>query len=313
MNVYTLENEKHKISFLDYGAILYEWIYKPTNKNIILSNANLEDYKNTSYGYMGMTIGPVTNRIKRGNFNVDGVNYQIECNENNNTLHSGTKGFWNKTFILNSITKDTIIFSLNTNLDSDGFPGNKETTIVYRLLDNGLRIEFNLKTDMNTPVNLTNHAYFNLNGFGSILDHDLYINSNSIINVDSESIPIGFRDIKDTYFDFNNTTRIEDNLNKHEGFRGIDHHYVFNDDKVLVLSNKDINMEVTTSYPGVQVYTGNYPGGQELNDNRVYELHGGIAIEPQYEIDAINNGYNDIIVTPNKDYYEWIEYKITDK
>lgn len=313
MKIYRLENNNHKISFLDYGAAIYEWINKSTNTNIILTNKDLNDYTNPQNGFFGLTVGPIANRTKDAKFEVEGITYHLEKNENNNNLHSGKNGFWNKTFKVFKYVEDEIVFKLNSSLKEDLFPGNKELFVTYKLLEDGLRMEYRIKTDTSTPVNITNHVYFNLNGKGTILDQELFVDALEYMSIDDNLLPKGLVSIKDTYLDFSTKKPIKSFLDYKNNEMGIDHHYQFTNNKFASLENDKIRLEFKTSYPGVQIYISNNPSGQLLKNNETFNKYAGITLEPQFEIDAINNNYRDIILKPNEEYFQWTEYKIINK
>lgn len=308
MRIFNLQNDKFKVSILDYGAAIHKFIIKDTNTNIVLTNENLSDYKNPKNGYLGLTIGPVTNRISNGIVEVEGKRTTLETDSNNVTLHSGTKGFWNKTFSVLKHDKTSLVFQLISNEEQDGFFGNKELLVRYILLDDGLRIEYELKTDDKTPINITNHSYFNLNGTGDILGHELYINANKYIDVDEKQLPVGFKDLEGSNLDFSKPRLIGNNKNE----ISIDHHYQFNEEGKVVLRGNDLELTLTTSYPGVQVYSSNNASGQLLDNGEFFTNYKGIALEPQFEIDAMNFGFRDITINKGQVYQHFIEYRVKD-
>ncbi|MDR0831746.1 MAG: galactose mutarotase [Bacillales bacterium] len=311
---YQLANEFMTVTFLDLGATIYKWEVNSLKRNIVLTNQDLSAYiDGSNTGFYGQTIGRVGNRIKDGKFSVNGIEYQTSKNYlHKHSLHGGNKGFWSQIFKVKE-EKDTLIFTYFSADKEEGYPGNLTLDVIYKLEGNTLLINYKATTDKATPLNITNHSYFRLSNNGNILNDYLTISADKILEVDNELIPTGnFLDVKNTPFDFNKPRQLKDSLTllKDTLNKGIDNHFVFTK-PFLNLSSEDLSLDITTSYPGVQIYSHNFTTPQLLDGNLKMQQHHGIAIEPQFEIDSINQTYRDIILKPKQEYNEWIKYKLT--
>lgn len=300
MKKYKIENEYIRVEILNYGATIFKIIIKELNRNVVLTNKDLNDYIDKTKGYFGQTVGPVANRISNGSFKINDVTYYLDKNENNKTnLHSGKEGFSNKYFDLVSKTDDSISFGLLSN--NDNFPGNKEVLVKYIIDGSSLLINYEAKTDELTPFNITNHTYFNLDGINTINNHKLKLKASKYMEVDEDLIPTSkYVDVKDTSFDFRKFSKIKTD---------IDNHFVFDNKKELTLKTKDLSLKVKTSYPGVQLYNSVMPSGQLLINGESFTKYKGLAIEPQFEIDALNNNMRDILVKKDEVFKSWIKYE----
>ncbi|ADQ14353.1 aldose epimerase family protein [Halanaerobium hydrogeniformans] len=315
LKLYSLENENGiKVDITNYGGIIQKLIVPDRygNKEDIVLGYNDYQHYLRDKNYFGALIGRYANRIAEGKFELDGQKYQVQTNEEINDrlncLHGGEQGFnsviWkadvkkidsNKSLSLSYLSKD----------GEAGFPGNIEVTVNYILRnDNTLRIEYHAKTDQTTVVNLTQHSYFNLKGHGEgkITDHLLQINADYFTPVDKFMIPTGeIKDVNDTPFDFRSATeigsRVEvENEQLHIG-GGYDHNWILNkEENELSLAAKLIEtfsgrtMEVWTTEPGLQFYSGNVidTGNIEVKDKQIYQKRGALCLETQHYPDSPN-------------------------
>lgn len=318
MKIYTLKNEYQEVDILNYGATITRWIAFSDKTNIILSNEIYTDYLNKDNAYLSSTIGRVAGRIAKGNFKINDMTYQLENNyAGNNHGHGGLDGFFKQKFELVSQTEQKLVLSyFSKNLES-GYPGNIKVFVTYELFNNTFEIRYDAKTDQDTILNLTNHSYFNLdNNEKTIENHTLKITSDNILDTNSYLVPTGkLIDVSDTNHDFRRNVKLGDVLTSDELFnknKGLDDYYLFNNEKYLELSFKKKKLTVITTYPGVVVYSANYPAKQKLID-REFTMHAALAIEPQYEPDAINHSnFSDIVLKKDQKYHETIKYIISE-
>ena len=221
--------------------------------------------------YHGATIGRYANRIAKGKFELNGGEYSLPVNNLPNHLHGGPNGFHNQVWQIIRSKKNETTLSYFSEDGEEGYPGNLTVTVTYSLSDkNELIISYTAKTDASTPFNITNHAFFNLNGAGSVLNHQLQINADSFTPVDSTLIPTGeLKTVNNSAFDFRKTKRIGEHINNDEEQiklgNGYDHNFVLNkQEKELSLAAKAIGdksrvvMEVFTTEPGMQFFSSNF-------------------------------------------------------
>lgn len=286
IKVYTLENKFLKVEFLNLGAIIKKIEFKDKNgdvKNIVLGYEDIEKYRENP-AYLGAVIGRTAGRIKDGILKLDGTEYQLDKNNNGNTLHGGKKSishrFWNVENV-----KDGLCFSIkSTNLDN-GYPANVEIKVSYILNNNELLIKYFATADNLTYLNLTNHSYFNLSGNSdnTIYKDILKINSNYLIGIDENSIPYETVNLDNNIFDFREDKKLEeffkaDDEQKTIANNGIDHPYIFNGEiGKLEIKNLEsgIKMSVETNNPAVVIYTANYL--QDIG----FKKHSAICFETQ--------------------------------
>ena len=296
--IYTLTNEKDiKITITNYGGII-TGIYTPDKNgkttNISLGFDNLEQY------LAGALIGRYGNRISNAQFTLDGVTYQLNANNGDNTLHGGIIGFddvlWDAEVI--ACDERSVLKLTYTSPDGEeGYPGTLAVTVTYELLMDQLFITYEAETDKATVLNLTNHTYFNLAGEGTILDHILYINASRYTPVNDELIPTGeLAYVEGSPFDFRKPRIIGERFDELSGDPiGYDHNFVLDGsagEKRLAAKALDPLtgrfIEVHTTEPGVQFYTGNFLDGSLISDGRAYQQHSGFCLETQHFPDSPN-------------------------
>jgi len=316
-------------SFTSYGARLVSLTVpdkhgKPTS--VVLGFKDDEGYKNSTEPYFGATIGRYGNRIAKGKFTLDGKAYQLTINNGPNTLHGGTHGFQSKAWNAEKLNDSTIVFSCLSKDGEEGFPGNLNVKVTYQLMDqNELKISYEATTDKTTVVNLTNHAFFNLNGegSGSILQHSLRIKADRYTPVDSTLIPAGqLADVSGTPFDFRKGFAIGARINDHnqqlQNGKGYDHNFVLNPHSFKtpvadVLGDKSgILMQVYTDQPGLQFYSGNFM--QSKNQMRGYkdDFRSAFALETQHFPDSPNEpDFPSTVLKPGQVYHSITIYKFS--
>ena len=277
-DLYVLKNKNGaEAAFTNYGARIIS--LKVPNQHgvqtdVIVGFSSVDQYIQSTESYFGATIGRYGNRIAKGKFILDGTSYSLSINNGVNSLHGGKKGFQDVVWDTRQLNEQSIVFSYLSKDMEEGYPGNLKVKVIYNLTDaNELKISYEATTDKKTVVNLTNHAFFNLNGEGSgtILNHQLQINANLYTPVDSTLIPIGKHEsVSETPFDFTKFSaigkRITDNHEQLKNGKGYDHNYVLNDRNgnqmhhaaTIEGDKSGIIMEVFTIEPGLQFYSGNF-------------------------------------------------------
>ncbi|WP_207434160.1 aldose epimerase family protein [Sabulibacter ruber] len=276
--LFTLINKNNvKATFTNYGGRLVSLQVPDKNgklTDVVVGMASSAEYETATEPYFGATIGRVGNRIARGKFTLEGKEYTLPINNDPNTLHGGKKGFQYVMWDAQQTNDQTIVFTYLSKDMEEGFPGNLTTKVTYTLTDdNGMKMDYEATTDKTTIVNLTNHAFFNLNGEGSgtILGHTLQINADSYTPVDATLIPTGkIVPVAGTPFDFRQPTAIGARINVQneqlKNGQGYDHNFVLNKNQgtglnraARVVGDKSgIVMEVLTQEPGLQFYSGNF-------------------------------------------------------
>jgi aldose 1-epimerase len=321
VKLYTLTNRKGMVAKItSYGAILTELHVPDRNgkaENIVLGFDNLDQYLKGHPGF-GATIGRVANRIANARFTLDGLEYKLAANNGPHHLHGGSKGFdkvvWEAQPVQTSGPEVAIQFNYLSKDGEENYPGNLSVTVVYTLTDdNELRIDYTAKTDKATPVNLTNHSYFNLAGSGDVLGHELMLAADRYTPVDDGLIPTGeIASVNGTALDFTKPmvigARLEQLKPKPGGY---DHNYVLNGGgRSLALAARVQEpktgrvMEVHTTEPGMQLYTANFLDGKLSGvGGAVYKKHSGLCLETQHFPDSVNHpNFPSMILRPDQTY-----------
>lgn len=320
---YTLTNKNGvQAKIITYGAMLTE-LHVPDRdgglQDVCLGFDSLDGYL-SGHPYFGCIAGRYANRIAKGSFTLDGSIYNLAKNNGANHLHGGVAGLDKKVWNANAMDGEegaSVEFSYLSPDGEEGYPGNLDIRVIYTLTDcNQLKIDYYATTDKATPINLTNHAYFNLKGAGdgSILDHLMYLNADFFIPVDAGGIPTGMvQPVTDTVMDFRTPTAIGDRINDVGGEPGgYDHNYVLNKrwDNEMSLAAEVYEpksgrvMKIYTSEPGVQFYTGNFLDGTLTGKaGKVYNQRFGFCLETQHFPDSPNNAhFPSAILRPGETY-----------
>ncbi|MCK4752761.1 MAG: galactose mutarotase [Planctomycetes bacterium] len=327
--LYTLTNANGLTAkLINYGAILTTLELPGRDgkfTDVTLGYDTLEDYIKDDC-YFGATVGRCANRIAKGKFTLNGKEYCLATNNGPNHLHGGIKGFnkvvWDAE-VFEEKTGPAIKFTYLSKDNEEGYPGNLTVTVIYWLTnDNELKISYQAETDKSTPVNLTHHSYFNLAGHdsGDVLSHELTINADSFTETDETLVPTGeIKSVKDTPLDFTTTVRIADHINQVEG--GFDHNYVLNNKNSSLTLAAHVyepttgrDMELYTTEPGVQFYSGNFLDGVKGKNGAVYKKHSGFCLETQHFPDSPNKPqFPSVILEPVKKYTQLTVYKFSVK
>jgi aldose 1-epimerase len=326
VELFTLTNANGLVAKItDYGAIITE-LHVPDragkNGDVALGFDNLEQYLK-GHPYFGATLGRVANRIAGGKFTLDGKTYTLAVNNGPNHLHGGLKAF-DKVVWKTEVQKGAAVrFSYTSGDGEEGYPGKVDVTVTMALTDqNELSIDYVAVTDKATPINLTNHSYFNLACQGTILEHELVIAADQFTPKDENSIPSGeIKPVKGTPMDFTKPHPIGSRFSQlKETPIGYDHNYVLNSGgKALALAARVFEpksgrvMEVLTSEPGVQLYTSNYLDGSLTGKNGfVYRQHCAFCLETQHFPDSVNHPqFPSTILRPGQTYHQTTVHKFT--
>lgn len=325
MEIYTLTNVRGiEVRIMTYGAAIVS-LKTPDRagrfKNIVLGFDSLDPYL-AGVPYFGASVGRYANRIANGRFALDGKSYELARNDAPNSLHGGTKGFDKRVWKAEPIeapTGQSLRLTYVSAAGEEGYPGELTAHATYRLNDDDtLTIEYEATTTAPTPVNLANHAYFNLTGDpqGTIVDHVLTINASRFTPVDATLIPTGeLRSVVGTPFDFRHAqvvgSRIGDNDEQLRLGHGYDHNWVLDRSADANLSLAAIltdpqsgrSVEVRTTQPGLQFYSGNFLDGKPAGGGTVFRYRTGLCLETQHFPDAPNHpAFASTILRPGQVY-----------
>ncbi len=317
VDIFTLTNGRgFKARLLTYGATLVSLEVPGRNGkpgDIVLGYDSLGGYAKNN-PYFGSTVGRYGNRIAKGKFPLDGITYELATNNGENHLHGGITGYDKVVWKAEPVRGDGEVgvkFSYLSPDGEEGYPGNLNITVTFILNgQNELKIGYEATTDKPTPVNLTNHSYFNLAGEGDILGHELMINADSYTPVDAGLIPTGeISPVLDTPFDFTSPHTIGERIARVEG--GYDHNFVLRSGGgELALAVRVVEpasgriMEISTTEPGLQFYSGNFLDGTIAGKGgRIYKKHAGFCLETQHFPDSPNRpGFPSTILRPGQVY-----------
>ena len=299
--------------------------------DVVIGFDSVQQYQASTEPYFGATIGRYGNRIAKGKFTLDGKQYSLATNNGQNTLHGGKKGFqyvvWDTKQIGDSVLELTY---LSKDME-EGYPGNLQVKVIFTLTnENELKLDYEASTDKKTVVNLTNHAFFNLNGQGSgtIDNHVLMINADSYTAVDSTLIPTGKNEpVANTPFDFRSPTMIGKNVDANniqiKNGLGYDHNFVLNPNKgtglntaAIVTGDKTgIEMEVLTQEPGIQFYGGNFMQSKnKMKDGGMDDFRTAFCLETQHFPDSPNQpAFPSTVLEPGKTYKTSSVYRFSIK
>jgi aldose 1-epimerase len=323
---YTLTNANGmQVSIINYGGIITKIITADkagAMGDVVTGFESLDGFLQKGVPYFGALIGRYGNRIANGEFKLDGKEYKLAGNNNGNSLHGGNKGYdkvyWN---IEKQAGDSSLKLTYLSKDGEEGYPGNLNIEVIYTLTaDNGLKIDYTATTDKATPINLTSHAYFNLSAGkdSTILGHNLVIKADKFTPVNDALIPTGkLEDVKDGAMDFNTPKLIGKEIGTVSG--GYDHNWVLNRsgntlEMIAELSDPGSgrSMEVWTTEPGLQFYSGNFLDGTLTNTKGAtkYIKHGALCLETQHYPDSPNQpAFPTTILKPGETYRHTTVYK----
>lgn len=332
VDLFILKNKNGvEVAITNYGAFVVA-VMTPDKSgkfdDVVLGHGSLQDYLHTPEPYLGSVIGRYGNRIAKGKFILDGKEYTLAVNNGPNSLHGGKIGFNAVVWDVLQSTPQTLMLSYLSKDGEEGYPGNLSTELTYHLNDeNGLEISYKATTDKATIINLTQHSFFNLAGTGkpspTVCNNILTINADFYTPMDNVSIPTGaIEPVADTPMDFTTPQvvgeRIDDNFEQLVFGKGYDHCYVLNKKEVGELSfaakviepKSGRTLEVYTTEPGVQLYTGNWLGGFEGKYGATYPERSAICLETQHFPDSPNKPhFPSVVLRPGEVYKQICIYK----
>ncbi len=296
--LYSLKNDSALVNIMTRGATIVN--FKAFGTDIVGGFDKLETYLQET-SHQGAVIGRVANRVGDAKFTMDGVTYNLPKNDGENCLHGGD-GFDHKLWTVTDYTEDSITLEYYSKDGEEGFPSGLAVKVTYKLAGASLLIDYVAIPEGKTPIALTNHAYFNLNGFGgTIEDHTAVIYADRYTDVNENLIPNGNRPaVEGTPFDFKTPHKIGERCGA--DFIGYDHNFILSPVKSEVVFGKELpliaevkgdnlGMKVYTDQPGVQFYIGNFLGkGPDFRNNTKQVFHGAFCLETQTEPDCINHG-----------------------
>ncbi len=327
---FTLQNSSGTIvKLINYGGAVTHILFPDKNgklTDVVLGFDSLDEYKSLDNPHFGSITGRFANRIRKGQFAIDGKPFQVSINNNGNSLHGGISGFNRKVWAAEVLEGSGIKLTYTSKDGEEGFPGNCTVTVIYTLTDdNSLRIDYEATTDAPTIINLTNHCYFNLSGKAdaNVTDHEVWIDADQYVPVDDEFLPLGpLENVEGTVMDLRKAKKIGEKVDEVPR-GGYDHNYVLNgkDGKTASLSagayhaGTGIYLELLTSEPGVQFYTGNMlPGTIIGKGGKVYPPRGGFCLEAQHFPDSPNHpSFPNTVLRPGETYHQTTIYRFSIK
>jgi len=336
--IITLTNQRgSSISVMDVGATWLSCKIQMLHelREVLLGVDSMQKHLEQTV-YLGATVGRFANRIKKGKFEINGQHFQTSTNQSGNLLHGGCEGFDKRRWEVTSLTTSKVTFSLFSVDGDQGFPGNLSVTVSYQLdEDNQVAVEYNANIDKACPVNLTNHAYFNLLGAEigqDCLTHTLQINADYYLPSDEYGLPLGeLKPVMDSSFNFLNAKIIKkDFLNEvqQQNKSGYDHSFLLAEQAkcadgsplkqftaaTLIAPDDSLQLRVITDMPAIHLYTGNFLQGTPGRDKTIYNNNAGIALETQFLPDSPNHlqwPQRTVLLTPNNTYQSITRYCFT--
>lgn len=332
VELFTLKNSKGmEARIMTWGGTIVSLMVpdgKGHSGDVVLGYDNLDEYLHNT-AYFGALIGRYANRIGGAQFTLDGKTYHLYVNDGKNSLHGGKRGFDKRDWDVVNADDHSLELRYVSKDGEEGYPGTLTTTVRYTVTpDNELRIDYTATTDKHTLLNLTNHSYFNLAGAGSgpILDEDIEINADHFTPVDSGLIPTGeIRSVAGTPLDFRKPMKIGARINSDDEQmklgKGYDHNFVLNKahDNEMTLAARVHDpksgrvMEVRTTQPGVQFYTGNFLKGPMKGKNgQVYDYRGALCLETDHYPDSPHHpNFPRTDLKPGETFHQTTVYKFS--
>ena len=320
----TLRRGKLEAEVLTYGGALAAMRVpdrsgKPVD--VVLGYETLAGYEDNGC-YLGALVGRYANRIAGAKITIDGRTYPLLANERANQLHGGPEGFHAQVFAVTEASEDRVALTYTEPEGKNGFPGTLTLTAVYALTDEGLSLHYAAQCDKPTVCNITNHSYFNLNGFGSAMGHRLWVDADAFTPVDAESIPVArSADVAGTPFDFRTEKILGQDIDEDcEQLRltgGYDHNMILTPKPGLRLAARlvgevsGITMECWTDQPGVQLYTANFlETNAAAKGGLPYGRRQAVCLETQLPPDSPNHPeWGDVILRPGQVYDHTTQYR----
>lgn len=332
VELYHLKNANGvEATISNYGASVVTLSVPDRNgkfDDVVLGYDSIQGYYNGK-SYFGCIVGRYANRIAKGKFQLEGKTYTLATNNGPNSLHGGLKGF-DKVVWTGKQEDSSVVLTYTSKDGEEGYPGNVTLIVKYTLTnDNALAIDYSAVTDSTTILNVANHSYFNLEGQGKgdILDHEVMINADAFTPVDSTLIPTGeIRKVAGTAFDFTTPRKLGERINDTTDQQikvglGYDHNYVLNGQAGTLRLAARVSapksgrvMEVYTTEPGVQFYSGNFLNGSEKGKGSVYQYRTGFCLETQHFPDSPNQpDFPSVVLKPGEKFASSTIFKFSTK
>ena len=332
-DLYLLKNEQIEVYITNYGGRIVSLLTPDKTGlmgDVVLGFKSIADYQKANTPFHGCLVGRYGNRIAKGKFELDGKIYNLPINNNENHLHGGTEGFHNQVWEVDAVDDTSIVLTYLSEDGEMGYPGNLKVEVIYEINGNELIISYKANTDKATPINMTNHAFFNLAGQakGSINDHLLMLNADHFTPVAKGLIPLGeIRAVTGTPFDFTKAKTIGRDLNQVESDNqltlggGFDHNFVLNKESYGSMSlaarvvdpKSGRQMDIMTEEPGIQFYGGNFMNGSDIGKyDTKFEYRASFALETQHYPDSPNQpNFPNTILQPGETYQTKSIYKFS--
>lgn len=312
--IYQIENEYLSASISEFGATLTKLIDKKTGVDLVLGFDNEEDLIRNKDCFIGASVGRNCNRIGNAAFTLNGIKYDLTVNDNMNQLHGGD-GFAHKMWKLIDKKDDELVLGLSSKDGEEGFPGNMEVQVSYKLDKNTLTWSYSGTTDKDTVFNMTNHSYFSL-GDKNIFNQKLKVHTDKYSPTDEYCLTLKDAvDVTGTPYDFKEFTLFNDNLSKLD--KGIDNNYVFEvmGDKLMAeLTNDKLQLNVYSDLPDMHLYTSYNLHTDTSKDNRAYGKYDAVCLECQFYPNSINyDGYIKPILKKGETASHYIRYEVIEK
>lgn len=327
---YTLTNGNGmQVGIINYGGAITKIITPDKSGamgDVITGFESLDGFTQRGVPYFGALIGRYGNRIANGKFTLDGTEYKLAGNDGGNSLHGGTKGFDKVYWNIEKMSGDSSLKLTYFSKDGEeGYPGNLNVQVIYTLTaDNGLMLDYSATTDKATVINLTSHGYFNLSAGkdSTILNHELMLKADKYTPVNAKLIPTGAMDpVAGGPMDFTTAKKIGRDISQVQG--GYDHNWILNKNgnalelvATLYDPNSGRQMDVLTTEPGLQFYSGNFLNGR-LNNTKggaKYIKHGALCLETQHFPDSPNQpSFPSTVLKPGETYHHTTVYKFSTK
>ncbi len=308
-----LQNEHIKVHLVNVGASMFKLFYN--NVDILVGPKDIETFVKDEHFY-GKTVGRFSGRLPVNFYNehLKEVNLDPYKGESS-TIHGGPKGFSKRKFELLESENNVVVFLLFSSEEEDKLPGDVKLTVTYELNNNELLMTYSGSSTKTTLMNLTNHAYFNLDGSKRVTDHHLQINSSKIVNFDDSYNILGLKEVKETLYDFNLMKSLKKPLNtlKFSAFKGLDTIFLLDEEKNANLYSplNRTNLQIQTSYPSLVVYTHNDESPDGLDYYRLWP-HVGVALECEYEPGGtLYDFLSDAILQKEDKYSHFVKYSFS--
>lgn len=310
-----------KVSLINIGASLTEWV-TTTGANIVAGYADYHDYLKPGM-YLGTNVGLNAGRIENSTFEIDQQKYHVKSSHPH-FLHGGDDSLAFRLFDISieKVSTNQAIILFSHDYHSEYTHSDQRVEIRYYIIEGSIKIVYDVSSTDKTLCNLTNHSYFNLDGdfFHDLSNHELYIKANRVVLVNQDIIGKDMIDVTNTEFDFRTLKPIMPTINiiknRKEKARGLDHYFMFekvSSDAQVTLKSKISNLElkVFTTYPGITIYTTNYPENKMLRQGYALTDHSAICLEAQFQSNAINDQRFDVgLVSPKQPFHQEIYFQL---